>query len=1016
MTLALRSVRTTFAGLLCALPCLLIAGLPTTARAEIPRIFDHKAVVAIEIAGESSRLMSTKQIGIELDTPLTRKLLREAIDRLLQSGHFTDVQIDAYAAEGGVRLVVLVAPRIVVSRVEIRGNAALDEDAVRNALGVADHSEMNPERMQKVAADLGRAYAEKGYLRAVIDIRYRDTDDPSTKVLMVEVNEGVPTVLRRVSFDGEQPLDPPRLLQSVGIRRGAVLDRTDLETRIEAAEKRLRKERFFEARLGKPLVTIEHGEARVTIPSYLGPRYEVRIQDSGPLTRRDVREALQLYDHRLTPVRRNSELPAAVVDLYRRHGFPSARARVLRLRGKRPGTAVLQVQVEPGEQLQVISTLFFGARHFSQTFLTDQLDAYLEEDLPGNVLVAPVDSEVVDRALAGAQRAERSVPRPLRTTPQHTYYASTYEQALAHVTELYRAEGYLSAEVGPAKLQKLSPRLATVAIPVEEGPRTMLHDVVLTGQQTLTPRELLVAARLQRNQPFSYLAMEEARLRIIEAYQERGFMFATIEPLVRFSRDQTRAELEFKITESYPVTVDRIIVRGAERTDEGLVRRLMTLQPGALYRPSLARDSETELQSLGVFTGVAVGLEDAGLPERRKAVVVQLTERRNQFLDFSGGLSTGQGMRGGFEYGYRNLFGQAVGLTLRVYLGYQLFFVDKQIEERFKALTDLDKRIERNVSLGIVIPRIRGFGRVRTSIDLVHLRDNERDFGVDKNGIGVTFTHRPIKPLAVTFGGDFENNSVDLFVEQALNDYLAGVSDQRLRRLLRVPAGNTTLVAARTSASFDQRDNPFVPTRGYIISVSGELARTLDPARKRSEASATVDTFESEFIKATASASVYAPVGGKVVLAGQARIGRIMHLTKNSRTYPNRAFFLGGVDTMRGYPQYSMVPQDIAETVADDPNLTSGGIVRAADAFVLLRGELRVPLYQQLGAGLFTDLGNLWADASAFDPTRLRPTVGAGLRFATPVGPIAVDYGIIARRRRSLSEPFGTLHLSIGLF
>ena len=82
---------------------------------------------------------------------------------------------------------------------------------------------------------------------------------------------------------------------------------------------------------------------------------------------------------------------------------------------------------------------------------------------------------------------------------------------------------------------------------------------------------------------------------------------------------------------------------------------------------------------------------------------------------------------------------------------------------------------------------------------------------------------------------------------------------------------------------------------------------------------------------------------------------------------------------------------------------------------MLLRGELRFPIYGPLGIGLFADFGNLWKDASDMS-LRLQPTAGAGLRVSTPVGPIALDYGIVLWRRSVVQEPFGTLHFSIGLF
>jgi len=985
------------------------------ARAEIPSFFDGKRIVAVEVSGESASLMSPADVGVAAGSLLTRELVRDTIMRLLATERFTDVQIDAYAGEGGVHLLVHIKPRVVVSRVQITGTREVSRDAVRDALGVADHSEVSTEQAGQLESNVRRAYAEHGYMGAVVDVSYRDTDNPSTKVLMVSVEEGPPTRIRGVSFTGDRPLDPTRLLDTIGIARGEVLNRENLGQDVAAAEAYLRRQGFYEARLERPLVTVRDNAARVSIPARLGPRYEVRIQGHAPLGAREVQEALELNDHRLTRSRRRDELAALVVDLYRRHGFPQARVRVLRLEGKQPGTAVLQIQVAPGAHLEVLGVSFMGAKHFAQDFLRDQLFSYLEEDLPNAGLLAAVDSEVADGIQVGDERP-RKLPRPLQKAPRKTYYEDTYEDAVKHITELYNADGFLSAEVGPARLQRLSEQRATVNVPVVEGPRTRLHSVVIEGSRLVGSRKLLIAARLQRNQPFSYLAMEEARRRIAEAYMERGHMFVTVEPLVRFSGDQTRAELTVKITEGYPVHVDQIVIQGADRTSEVLVRRLLEFRPGDLYRPSLARRSEEEIMALGVFQSVSVGLEEPGLPAQAKSVIVRVSERHNQFLDFSAGISTGQGIRGGFEYGYRNLFGQAIGLTMRVHLAHQLFFVDKQVEERFKRLTDLEKRIERNISLGLVAPRLRGLGRVRTNVDLVHLRDNERDFGLDKNGVGLTFTYRPVKPLTLTLGGDLENNNVELFVEQELDDYLAGTSNTRLRRLLRVPAGNTTLVAGRTTASLDQRDNPFVPTRGYFASVNGELAQTLTPARQLDEESVMVDEFVSKFLKVTVTTSAYAPIGKAVVLAGQARVGRVFHMVEESRTYPNRAFFLGGVDTMRGYPEDSMVPQDVAEEIVNDPDLTPNSIVRSADTFMLARGELRFPIYGQLRAGLFTDFGNLWADADGLNPTRLRPTVGLGMRLATPVGPVAVDYGIIVRRRRELAEPFGTLHFSIGLF
>jgi outer membrane protein insertion porin family len=657
---------------------------------------------------------------------------------------------------------------------------------------------------------------------------------------------------------------------------------------------------------------------------------------------------------------------------------------------------------------------FMGAGHFTNAFLRDQLASYLEEHLPGTDLVETVDSEVVDLVATSKRTKVRQVPRPWEEMPANTYYPPAYEEAIKHIVELYQAAGYLSVEVGPAVFERLGPRHATVTIPVQEGARTMLHGVVLSGPKQVSSRELLLASGLVRGAPFSYLGLEDARSRMLSLYQERGHMFARIEPSVRFSSDRTRAEVAFQIVESFPVRVSDVVVQGAERTSSLFIRRLLELRRGSLFQPSKARESEAALQSLGVFTGVSVALEEPELPARVKRVLVRVSERPNQFLDFSAGLSTGQGIRAGFEYGYRNLFGSAVGVTLRVQFGYQLLFVRDSVRHTYEDLL-FEERLERNVAVGLVIPRLPGMGSTRTNLDLVHVRDNETDFGLDKNGVTLAFTETPLDHVTLLEAADLENNNVDLFNADRIDEYLAGMGedvDPRLRRLLRVPDGSSTLIALRLAASYDRRDNAFVPSSGYFVSLSSELASTLSTNSDVRNP----NNFFSRYLKLQLTGSGYVPLGHGVVFAAQMRLGRIFHIVPGSRTYPNRAFFLGGVDTMRAYFQDELVPQDLAERVMQDNGPPLETIVRGGDAFVLLRGELRFPIYGQLGAGLFADVGNLWADASEMNPFDLRPTAGAGLRLNTPVGPIAVDYGIVLVRRVKLREPFGTLQFSIGLF
>lgn len=991
----------------------LLAASPVNA--ELPSDLRGLPIVEAEVVGEAALLTNEQALGIPIGQPLTRDLLRSLLAGLLDGDQWVNAQIDAVAVAGGVKLRLSLEPRVTISRTQLSGNDVLDAAAIDDALSLGPDGNLTRDELPAMAARLRRLYADQGHLNASVELSLRDTDNPAQKVLMVDIAEGSPARIRRIRFTGQEPSYPPRVAEAMGLHVGQAYDRKQLDEAVERGGAFLRRQGYLEAHLKDPIVTLVRARADIEIPAFLGPRYEVRIQGFEPLTVSDAHDALSLTSRPLTRGRFRRRLQDALVDLFRKRGFMEAKVEVRRLRGQAPNTAVLHIRIEPGARVEVVAVAFAGARHFSRAFLRDQLFSYLDEELPGTGLLRAVDAEVADVLLHGQDSKQaRATPPPLSKTPRRTYYEAAYLRATEHVGDLYRAEGFLSVRIGAPRLKRVGKDRAAVTIPVIEGPRTYLHGLHITGNGVMTARQLAIETGLLRNQPFSYLALEDARLRIIAAYQEQGHMFASVEPSVRFSADQTRADVTLAISEGYPVHIGEVIVTGAERTDENYLRRVLSLSPGDVYRPSAARKSEQNLQNLGVFSGVNVSLAEPELRGRVKRVIVEVSERKTQYLNVTAGVSTGQGVRGGFEYGYRNLFGQAVDLALRVQLAHQLFFVDQELGERFKSLTSLNQRIERRVSLGIVIPRTFGLSGVRTAFDLVHLRDNERDFGTDKNGLGVTVTYLPSRALTTTVGADVENNNVDLFVDSDLANFLASTSDLRLRRLLRVPEGDTTLVALRASASYDLRDNPFTPTRGSFISLQAEVARTL--SEKTVTSNDIESTFFSEFLKLALTVNGYLPLTDSIVLASQARIGRIFHLSANSRTYPNRAFFLGGVDTMRGYLQDAMVPQDLADRVLIDPTLGTGSIVRAGDAFVLARGELRFPLYDSLRGGVFLDMGNLWAEAENLWPFSLRPSIGAGIRLSTPVGPVAVDYGILLRPRESLREPFGTLHFSIGLF
>jgi outer membrane protein assembly factor BamA len=189
----------------------------------------------------------------------------------------------------------------------------------------------------------------------------------------------------------------------------------------------------------------------------------------------------------------------------------------------------------------------------------------------------------------------------------------------------------------------------------------------------------------------------------------------------------------------------------------------------------------------------------------------------------------------------------------------------------------------------------------------------------------------------------------------------------------------------------------------------------------------------SDFMRYDARIAGYVRLSERgLALAVSFRSGVIQQLIDNSKTYPDRLFFLGGADTIRGFAQDSLVPEDIArQLLVPNTGATEGltiddVVIRGGDFFVNPRVELRIPLTGSLQTALFVDAGNLWTSPhQVADDFRLRYATGSGLRIGTPIGPLVFDYGFNvdrvldklfpSRKDQRYWEALGAFHFSIGV-
>jgi outer membrane protein insertion porin family len=762
----------------------------------------------------------------------------------------------------------------------------------------------------------------------------------------------------------------------------------------------------------------------------------------------------------------------------------------------------------PCLKVDAIKHLASGGPRSSDEIGTE-IDSFLEEELPGADFFVDPDPRGVSVTLgSGAgQIATGARPAPIDLRPDTTYVAATYDRAVEHVQELYRNEGFLHAEVGPVQILRapcdprsrpgrcvarpnpplpsnvcaygptglplpappLDPAFGCrpdpvhgvecapsieLVIPVKLGPRTRLWDVAFTGVKIMSEQDVAQTAQVPLGEPVSTTKLDAARRRIVDWYRELGYAYVDVKYTLEPSLDSTRARVRFDVTEGDEVIVRAIVIRGLDNTRESVVRRRIRLEVGQPYRTSHVDRTRERIETLGVFSGVNVSLSDPYIPESGKTVYIDVVEKLPRYIEVRPGFSTGEGVRGTIEYDERNVLGYAIGAIFRAQLSYlpDFLILDPQVKSNYKQVQD---RLARRITLSGAFPEVGLGPQLRAQADAIYVRDLERDFALDKISGVVSLIYRPARAVTLTVGQSVEDNDVRLFQFNSLAAFLAcNATSLGLPALLRVPDGESLVVAERASVAWDRRDSAFNAHSGTFMFLGVELVNSFprgpavkptvdtnalpcmgvnfrDPNVQQSLAAA--PQAYSHFVRLTQTLAGYIPLFRGVSLALELRLGENARVAPCNYvnplpgqdasfcTYPDRLFFMGGFDSMRGWLQDTFIPQDYEDRIAKNASICSSTScvipLRGGNLMVNPRAELRFPIYGALDGALFADFGNLWADPTYIynHPISLRADIGPGIRLQTPVGPLVFDYGVNVTRQSS-HEDFGAFHFAIGLF
>lgn len=1006
--------------------------------------------------------------GIDEGEPVTHDLVRSMIERMWVTEKVAEVEVRAEdLVDGAVRLTVAYTFRLRLEEVSVKGNKKLSKKKILQLIGYRPDMELFPDTLELFEDTLHKEYALRGFPDASFLLEIEPLDEPDEVDLSITVIEGVPYRIHEIeiAYVAEDPLDGPvpvfELSNAFGLVPGDIYNQIKIEKGLGSVESKLQDAGYINAKAGpvEP-VTDEAGKITLRIPLQPGPLVRFVFVGNDHLSDAD---ALQVVDpRRVLPLSAGvvEEMALRLGEHYRLLGFLDATVIAQQKTVPEENLVIYRFTVSEGQRVRVKKIAFKGNKLFNDKELRKQVMSFLYEHVPYDVVFSGVSYEVMDDLLVsaghGSEPGAHETTKPLALwKPEWIYWPEAYTEAIDHITKMYISEGYLNVRISPPAIKRKDDVLR-VTIVVDEGIRTFVDEVRYEGNEALGDELLGKVTGIEKGRPFSGLGVKDAEDAILEAYDEHGHRFATVTTEVTFTEDATGASVHYHIVEGPQVVVKKIVIRGNAQTSAALIRDRISLKPGSVFTLKKERQSANRLHKLGIFRSVSISMLEPSIPEAEKTIVVEVIERKPQYLGLSGGASTAEGVRGSMEYAYRNLFGYALDFHFRVALNYRLFFVGvtPEFREWYISMPLMDQ-LERNVGVGLTLPHLPRVGNWMTlEASFAHLRKNSNIYGITTNSMGGSVLLGTGKRFNLTLQSGLESSYIQANTE-ITEDLLSlplcppGETTNCVtpaeRRELRVPQTDTPagFVVTGGKLALDFRDNPFNPTKGFSLNASlmwifsprkvsftwyepweinGERIPEGPYRTTRYGRDVHHEMAMSNILKIYADLTGYISLGTpRLVLMLHAGGGIIVPLPGHTHTFPDRFFYLGGSRSLRGVAEEGLCAQDEWQDKESHPCFLGGELM------VTYKAELRVMLRGNFGLAFFLDTGNLWHgwddryETSGLGEwynifAELRYTTGMGIRYITPVGPINLDVGFLLNRHENVGDPIGQFHFSIGTF
>ena len=559
--------------------------------------------------------------------------------------------------------------------------------------------------------------------------------------------------------------------------------------------------------------------------------------------------------------------------------------------------------------------------------------------------------------------------RSVMNTAEHSWWNffqrnDTYDpDRLEYDKELlrryYLKHGFADFQLVSAEAQ-LSPDggYFEINIVVEEGIHYTVSDVAVNiGNTNLDPEKLTKVIKTGVGDSYDATRVDRTVENLTLEASRQGFVFAKVEPKIDRDPASGSLNINYTIAEGQRAYVERIEIEGNNRTLDEVIRRELLIFEGDAFNRTLIERARRRLTALDFFDKIDFQ-EEQGSAADKVVIFVVVQEKSTGKIAFSAGYSSTEKIIGSVELTERNLMGKGQFLRLNTSLSFKKQSVDFSFTE----------------------PYFMGMP-LSAGIDLFARKtDNKDESSYESKQIGGA--------LRTGFKLD-EFSSMNFKYSLAYRE-VDGIDVTQASPAIIAQEGSTVKSAVGATYTWDDLDDPNRPILGFRGQLESEVAGLGG------------DTY---YGRLEAHGWYFMPLYEEsIVLKLEANAGHIEGF--NGRDVPLQDRFFMGSDTFRGFAQSGVGPRQT--------NNAGGNDSIGAESYAIATAEVTFPVGLPEAWGIegaaFTDVGTVFGTSentvpnltppcntatlvpcTVFDTTALRASVGAGLIWQSPFGPLRFE-------------------------